>query len=1044
MNQVLAATIIITAILGMGTYVGSTILETSTTSTISSSIDQQKKQEEIHAVYNGTHVTLENRGKDTSHIVKYRFYDNTANLVREIQSDDLSGGTLDDNDSTLERRVPSINEYWPSNATSGEIITSFGNVIPISMDIDPNRNNTQTSTQGNSSNPINIGQSTLGGLGVSMSIVNYDITGKLYEGIRDRTGYQYDLSSYRTVQDDTYWIAAVRDRGEKITATISMDNSKFRYNPDKTFTKSYRDNWGPELLRDHTIHKLVGKKQVEYIPATDRYPGYLLFKNTVDGSTEEICSDVTPNDKTYSKKCKKRSHNADCYDIFPRKTASGYGSYTNTATTRMLIAHNQACPQSQVSDKVLIQLDDSLKGQTLLLHTFLEPGLHVQILNSESNRLNDYTMTDNYFWNRFGYSYSGGLHGSGAAFTFPSCPSNYLPIVETRCTYGTFPTHGRYTETGVSNVIFKMQNPHPLNRPIAAHYDILGEQSNDDGCTFNQDSYSYSYRSSRYTTYSINLGAMNYGTFWCNSYNSNATHSQLFVNFPTSGTNYILITKEQVPLFNTQTYLTRDHVFSEMNRNESHLGDDQLTEAKIWLLNIPDEDQDRILTVTDLPPNTPYEIRSEKHVLVTGHSDSSGTISLRKDQVFLPARDDTPIELSIFPNSAIWIGDINNGVILDGYNSNSIQFDWQENSVYIPQAFVRLVFPKALTVTDLHIDDTSIPYLNKRYDDNSAMYIPLIPKSSLIKMKINGEYIELATKWIENNLRVKIIPEQESSDYVVSYNGAATSLAKVQTTGFYMASADGYLSAVLDIDFAGSSESTYSTKTKSQVGVPVCVGKVTDTWRWYGSIMSALKCSSAFVQMYDPPDGAKYRDWDEINEKQRGALDYYSTFAKQSAYNQRIHDSINSGSLGVLALELTVLKNMELYSTGILYYGTSAQSQPSTSLSNTFNVINKLGLSFPLQNAKTTVQIPVESGDMVEFVVNAYVSSSGLPVPGNDLLVSKFPPKPTACISALNSARGGSCTSYSNDFDFTSGSFSISQSTANIHVKNGLLLILQD
>ena len=86
MNQVLAATIIVITLVGTGIIIQNQISTSTVGSTVSSNIDSQKQQEEIFAEYDGNDITVINRGKETSEIIKYRFYDDNEQLIKEISS----------------------------------------------------------------------------------------------------------------------------------------------------------------------------------------------------------------------------------------------------------------------------------------------------------------------------------------------------------------------------------------------------------------------------------------------------------------------------------------------------------------------------------------------------------------------------------------------------------------------------------------------------------------------------------------------------------------------------------------------------------------------------------------------------------------------------------------------------------------------------------------------------------------------------------------------------------------------------------------------
>ena len=92
MNIVLAGTVIIIAIFGFSMYMLNNIETRSIGTNISDDINNLRNQESVDAQVSGNDVIIVNEGKDTSQILKYRFYDDNQQLIKEIPADSIGGG----------------------------------------------------------------------------------------------------------------------------------------------------------------------------------------------------------------------------------------------------------------------------------------------------------------------------------------------------------------------------------------------------------------------------------------------------------------------------------------------------------------------------------------------------------------------------------------------------------------------------------------------------------------------------------------------------------------------------------------------------------------------------------------------------------------------------------------------------------------------------------------------------------------------------------------------------------------------------------------
>ena len=142
-----------------------------------------------------------------------------------------------------------------------------------------------------------------------------------------------------------------------------------------------------------------------------------------------------------------------------------------------------------------------------------------------------------------------------------------------------------------------------------------------------------------------------------------------------------------------------------------------------------DRDSDVFFHVKDLPPDVAYDISKNGITGVIGKTSGTGEISLSHDDVDFGIATPPGGILKIYPDSAKYLGSINNVAMIDVYNGYSVSLDRGTNLVYIPQAFVRLVFPVAVEAKNVSVDNTLLNDLNKNYAKNEALMIPVIPGS---------------------------------------------------------------------------------------------------------------------------------------------------------------------------------------------------------------------------------------------------------------------------------------------------------------------------
>ena len=233
---VILATVIIAGIAGAGVIAVNSITDTSAADSKSSQINNLRNSEYINAYFDGTDIHLENRGKATSEIIMMRFYNDEGEEVRRINLPDGTGRVfgsgvpatfssheLTFDDSELSPRVPKVLTIPIHDTThSGEIVTKYGNVIPI-----------RDMQYGNDGDGIGDGdgQSMIDGMGITSRIISkeYGDNTMMIHG-KNATGQVESVVPYIHVSGDSKYAAFVGANDEKEIIPIPLFGQKYIYN----------------------------------------------------------------------------------------------------------------------------------------------------------------------------------------------------------------------------------------------------------------------------------------------------------------------------------------------------------------------------------------------------------------------------------------------------------------------------------------------------------------------------------------------------------------------------------------------------------------------------------------------------------------------------------------------------------------------------------------------------------------------------------------------------------------------------------------------
>ena len=365
-------------------------------------------------------------------------------------------------------------------------------------------------------------------------------------------------------------------------------------------------------------------------------------------------------------------------------------------------------------------------------------------------------------------------------------------------------------------------------------------------------------------------------------------------------------------------------------------------------------DTDAFFQVYGLPSDIAYDITKNGITGVIKKTSSTGEISLSHDDVDFGIATSPGGILKIYPDSAKYLGSINNVAMLDVYNVYSVPLYTGTNLVYIPQDFVRLVFPVAVEIENVSVDNTPLNDLNKNYAKNEALMIPVIPGGETIYATINGEDVEVLMRYVSAPTQMKQVPQKSSTSSDHSTSGIASASSNISTSTFLTATHDGMMGVNLDLKVGGSADYTMDSSFTG----PNYTGYVCQD----GIIL--YKCGMITSDQLP----TILSDIDSLT----------------SAHQRELVASLNNGQVSKLTVEVDIFRNMQHVDTKLIYRGNPAQASITSTLSEAgFGASNQVRVTYPLTSISDNVAIPVTAGDMMEFVVRVNLQASGVPTPSS-------------------------------------------------------------
>ena len=298
--------------------------------------------------------------------------------------------------------------------------------------------------------------------------------------------------------------------------------------------------------------------------------------------------------------------------------------------------------------------------------------------------------------------------------------------------------------------------------------------------------------------------------------------------------------------------------------------------------------------------------------------------------------------------------------LLDMYNKNSVSLSVGDDLAYVPQNFVRWVFPAPVEITNMSVDEIALDYLNKDYAKNDALIIPVIPSADTIYATINGTDTEVLMRDVNVRTQIKQVPEKSSTASEYSNDGTAGISSNISTSTFLTATNDGTAIANIDLKVGGSADFSMSSG-------------------YSGEFVEARNCKIN----YSTERLNKSCRTINIPTNPDNILNLQSL---TSAHKDQLTTALNNGQLSHLTVEVDIIKNMEPFGDPIVIYTSdSAQASLTSTFSEArYGANNQVYIKYPLTSITENIAVPVTVGDMIEFVIRVNLDAAGAPVPTSD------------------------------------------------------------
>ena len=438
-------------------------------------------------------------------------------------------------------------------------------------------------------------------------------------------------------------------------------------------------------------------------------------------------------------------------------------------------------------------------------------------------------------------------------------------------------------------------------------------------------------------------------------------------------------------------------------------------------------------SVGGLPRNTPYVISDDDgNDVGAGVTSGSGSISKTLGSI---SNDLVPGDggiLRLYPGATYYDGYIN-VVTFDMRNDARVDNHHGSNSTfaYVPVIYARLAFiadaeVDHVTLKSRILGDINMDHLAGSYLKNQALMVPILPGATALDLTINGFDLSI----LVSDMRVEKtsgLIVKETNSYTGSTAGNSVSArSTVTSNAFAIATSNGTMTADVTVWLTGEAEMSLDTTYVIEADINRCIVRTTPHINlWFSRTPIIYRCS---LYSWHTTDGtnegvnhpsASYDTAQAHNGNPSLSELRTQVRAQQNEINREYKESINSRlrymGNGPMVASVDVYRNGDFVKTASLSGGGTPASSFSSSVSGlpsgywpsgrititsigysggncctveatyptsgSYRMHQEIDITYPPSTPQVLVDVEVDTGDMVQFVVQAQLGTRGLYAP---------------------------------------------------------------
>ena len=445
-----------------------------------------------------------------------------------------------------------------------------------------------------------------------------------------------------------------------------------------------------------------------------------------------------------------------------------------------------------------------------------------------------------------------------------------------------------------------------------------------------------------------------------------------------------------------------------------------------------DPANDRFL-VGGLPGNVPYVISdSDGNDVGAGVTSGSGSISKTLGSI---SRDMEPGDggvLRLYPGAPHYDGHINvvsfdmrNDARVDNFHGSNSTF------AYVPVIYARLAFiadaeVDHVTLKSRILGDMNMDYLAGSYLKNQALMVPILPGATALDLTINGFEMSVLVSDLRVEKTSGLIVKETNSYSANTIGNSISARSTATSNAFAIATSNGTMTVDVTVWLTGEAEMSLDTTYVIEADINRCYAtSAPAVGNWFFQIPRQYRCS---LYSWHTTDGGNhgvnhanvaYNTAQAYNG--RPSLAELRVLVGQEQYNtnldykRSIDNRLRSLGHGPIGASVDVFKNGDFVKSVDLggattpvtshSYGVSglpsgywppgtititAINHPSQGGDNvvstypttgTITVHQEADITYQSSTPQALVDVEVETGDMIQFVVQARLSANTIYAP---------------------------------------------------------------